>query len=580
MGDHDPDQPLPPGNTSRIDLRSSEYQVITAQLQELIATSSASRRITRNFRSSHSPQSIANQTQQWQMPFNSEDRTLTPNLVFHGRPNYRHLNFEGASARELSSSGQYQFVSTHMASDISISDQFLSTTDSLMETHTSEISAGRSLRHNTNETGSYNMAYPPIPKEKSVYLSVPSNSKTLSNLSYLPTSFARTAESNIAAVVQPFRYPHGPQDAESNVGFDWVQHARLIGRDNLYTRSSSGETAISINNSQFCRQEPAQDATRFVIERPYTYQPGLHSTMYQDESPALHRGPRATTLNFQAPGRSVSTEMFGYPNPQGSFARAISPTHQSKDICAHSNVMLPPSSFSLQTPHPRPFVASTMRLQEKGLVARDPNHLAPGSSYKGNIWAASYLDQVENLPDIENGSLWLEGIPPNTPHSVIFDEICYGVGAVWSLHLNPITEIHYTMAATLVFMKPESAAAVMNRYQQYGIKIGTNVLRLRYNRFGSRRRNTSETRVLQIEGPVEKMTWMFWREYFNAACVYQMDRWLYIPCNSPGRLRMEFRFSRIDGQAQTCRQSLERDRNMRDVLWKYGSDPCEQQGFL
>jgi hypothetical protein len=66
----------------------------------------------------------------------------------------------------------------------------------------------------------------------------------------------------------------------------------------------------------------------------------------------------------------------------------------------------------------------------------------------------------------------------------------------------------------------------------------------------------------------------FWDEYFADYSVVDWDRINYPACDEPDRATMEFRFARIDGQAQTCYQAVMADPTMDEVEIYYREDPC------
>ncbi|KUJ16778.1 uncharacterized protein LY89DRAFT_548638, partial [Mollisia scopiformis] len=85
------------------------------------------------------------------------------------------------------------------------------------------------------------------------------------------------------------------------------------------------------------------------------------------------------------------------------------------------------------------------------------------------------------------------------------------------------------------------------------------------------------SRVLFVEGPEQMMTVDFWFQYFRQVSVFQWDRVLEHPPVRPGRKCLEFRFARINGQAQTCLQQIQRQEEFVGLVgaW-YGLDPCAQ----
>jgi hypothetical protein len=214
-----------------------------------------------------------------------------------------------------------------------------------------------------------------------------------------------------------------------------------------------------------------------------------------------------------------------------------------------------------------------MLLRKNGIILAQEKG-KDGTNYRGDILSNSFKSQSRNLVDHLNCALWITGIPPSVTISEIFDII--RCGTVFALHLSPPNDDHPKSAAKLVFMTPESAERFMVQAKsQEGCYLGGFRVFVKYNRDGYLRRTSTETRVLRIEGPRDKMSWGFWERYFEQVCVFEMDRWLYLPWSNPNRMKMEFQFARVDGQAQTCRQKIIMDEELSDqVSVEYGLDPC------
>jgi hypothetical protein len=131
-------------------------------------------------------------------------------------------------------------------------------------------------------------------------------------------------------------------------------------------------------------------------------------------------------------------------------------------------------------------------------------------------------------------------------------------------------------------MTPESAGRFIEQAKsETGCCFGGFRVFVNYNRDGYLGRTGTETRVLRIEGPRDTMNWGFWERYFQQACVFDMDRWRYIPCFNSNKMKMEFQFARVDGQAQTCRLKIMADEELSDqVSVEYGPDPCDPSNPL
>jgi hypothetical protein len=71
------------------------------------------------------------------------------------------------------------------------------------------------------------------------------------------------------------------------------------------------------------------------------------------------------------------------------------------------------------------------------------------------------------------------------------------------------------------------------------------------------------------------MTLEYWTSYFANFSEFELDAYRLIPTNVQGFTILEFRFARIDGQAQTCLQCIRTDPSLAGVIVaRYGTDPC------
>jgi hypothetical protein len=230
----------------------------------------------------------------------------------------------------------------------------------------------------------------------------------------------------------------------------------------------------------------------------------------------------------------------------------------------------------LQMPHH--FAPNRMLLQQRGQLksaeAEQGQTRYLGISYQGKLNSTTQLSQVQNLPDDDNCALWITNIPPKAEHSAFFKKI--KTGEVVSLHLNIPDEDHEMGAASLVFKTHEGAARFLEQSTSgEGIWIRGKRLDVRYNRNGCRAYSLPRSRVLQIEQAESGMDIEQWKNYFSKFCVYQLEFAGEFSSNVEGRKVTEFRFARIDGQAQTCYDAIKTDPQFKNILrLRYAYDPC------
>ncbi|KAF4631440.1 hypothetical protein G7Y89_g6686 [Cudoniella acicularis] len=218
------------------------------------------------------------------------------------------------------------------------------------------------------------------------------------------------------------------------------------------------------------------------------------------------------------------------------------------------------------------FKPTHLALANRGLVSpfRHGNLILHGTKYQGDVNSKSYRSQRYQMLDEENCSLWITGIPPSITYTDMFSVIT--TGAVFALYLIPPNEDHPLQGAKLVFMNPEAAAAFMAS----DITLNGKPIWKRYNRNGTPRNTNTYSRVLMIEGPAQIMRLQYWMSYFQQYCLFSLETVLAFPGPILGTVKMEFRFARVDGQAQCCLQAILADPSLKGVVKVYyGKDPCD-----
>lgn len=137
--------------------------------------------------------------------------------------------------------------------------------------------------------------------------------------------------------------------------------------------------------------------------------------------------------------------------------------------------------------------------------------------------------------------------------------------------------MHLTKAAKLAFMNPEAAIAFLREIQSpRGVILGGSRIQGRYNRNGyARNPNVMQSRVLELLGPNPLMILANWTSHFAKFSEFELEAYRSYPSSHHGLTIMEFRFARIDGQAQTCLQCIRSDPNLTGVVQvRYAADPC------
>lgn len=232
-------------------------------------------------------------------------------------------------------------------------------------------------------------------------------------------------------------------------------------------------------------------------------------------------------------------------------------------------------NFLIDIPKPKNFVPSNMVLNQvmDQATLQAYTVLPSDNQYRGNRQSNSNKHQISNLNDQLNCALFLRNIPASCTLQRFFDSI--DTGAVYSLHVMPPTGQYATCAAKLTFMNPESAAMYMQKIQQGVLFDGYRLQGVYNNREGYLRNTMTLSRVICVEGPEEMMSIDFWYRYFSQVSVFQWDRVFAGPSATPGKKRLEFRFARVNGQAQTCLQQIQQQEEFVGLVSVgYVVDPC------
>ena len=233
----------------------------------------------------------------------------------------------------------------------------------------------------------------------------------------------------------------------------------------------------------------------------------------------------------------------------------------------------------VKVPMPHNWRPASMVLEDKGLLpvakADTRGNTGFGGKFCGDLNSRAIKEQIYLLPNDRNCSLFIKGIPLAITYSDIFDRI--HTGKVTSMYIVPPSYRHQTQAAKIVFDNPGSAKAFANELKSYdGRFMDGHEISVVYNRYGQPESDWGlKSRVIIIEGPAD-MTFKFWDDYFGAFSKFQYDRVFEFDNPSKKTKIIEFRFVRIDGQAETCMGAIKKNTVFEGCFraW-YGRDPCE-----
>ncbi|KAE9363658.1 hypothetical protein N431DRAFT_448239 [Stipitochalara longipes BDJ] len=209
------------------------------------------------------------------------------------------------------------------------------------------------------------------------------------------------------------------------------------------------------------------------------------------------------------------------------------------------------------------------------------NQGVPVAEYSQRLGSGNYLGQRNSVSphrvaaNQENCALFLTKIPVEAELHEIFNII--KTGAVYCLHINPPNGIHKTKAAKLAFMMPHAAAEFLAEiHSPKGVVLHGQRIQGQYNRNAYARNDKAQSRVLKLVGPSQYMVLEFWTSHFSKFSAFELECYCLTPdYPTDGKTEIEFRFARIDGQAQTCLQCIRSDPTLAGIVEaKYAADPC------
>ncbi|EFX00748.1 hypothetical protein CMQ_7750 [Grosmannia clavigera kw1407] len=197
-------------------------------------------------------------------------------------------------------------------------------------------------------------------------------------------------------------------------------------------------------------------------------------------------------------------------------------------------------------------------------------------NYYGNIFAER--NKSANVPDHENCSVFLTGLPIGTTVRCLLENIC-NFGRVYSTHINPpdVATGHLHSAAKIVFFDAFSTQKFIHHCGTEGMQIRGHVVRAVHNRVKSyaARESRMASRVLLIYGPVEIVNPQSLNDFFSRFFKYEVDCIISHGASrhTPDCVLVEYRFASYRCQAQSAKKWL-RSSFPGSVDVFYGEDPC------
>lgn len=141
--------------------------------------------------------------------------------------------------------------------------------------------------------------------------------------------------------------------------------------------------------------------------------------------------------------------------------------------------------------------------------------------------------------------------------------------------MPPLEPNSISQACKLIFFHPMAARELIIQFRKLQHPHFSTV---EFNRHGYREtQDKILSRVIDIEGPPSLMTYQWWYSFFkNNSSRFTCEYHRFLPASSPEKLRMEFRFARVEGQSQPIMKAILADESLQNVVDAvYGRNPCD-----
>ncbi|OBT45433.1 hypothetical protein VE00_04594 [Pseudogymnoascus sp. WSF 3629] len=344
-------------------------------------------------------------------------------------------------------------------------------------------------------------------------------------------------------------------------GWTWSVNGTLTAAAPLYAPTQS---SVALTDSSTIASGSVTELSQTYPSRPSTPQMGPYQLSLYKMSP---RPPTPQT------GPPYQMALYNSsPLPVASLQMALvesGPPQMGPLTAGPVNPLNPIAVIGkmreIQTEGVQPFGPSRFLNHPHGNPTGNPN-----GNYLGTMSAAS--NQMTNLPDHLNTCIWVEGAPADLTYYEMLRSI-HHCGKVYSVHINPPREKHFTAAAKIAFCTRLGAEHFFHQaHSGYGIVIRGRRLCVRWNRNKYRENfNRGESRVLRISGPSAYINYPVLAEYFSRLFYFNL---IWVHELSPGVMIWEF--SSILAQAHSAKQAIEREPAMMNLVRiKYERDPCE-----
>jgi hypothetical protein len=324
-------------------------------------------------------------------------------------------------------------------------------------------------------------------------------------------------------------------------------------------RSFSGSTLVSISSSQLTKPDTVRTRKEEILEKKSWRKTSKPATIPTPEAIAM---PDENTIEGVLEAISAAV-----PPHLHTIAEAVQ-KHRSllaQQVGRHTFEPFRPSYNALQNMGLFPGLETI-----RATLAR--SRVEVSDNYRGDINVSH--NRSANIPDDQNCSLWLVGLPAYVTYTALLASI-RRVGKVAATFINPPIEQYNTSAAKVVFFNRASAEKLFNRIMSGNFRVlGQPISLVRWNQIKVGEFYQPEhSRVIRITGPGEAMDKGFFELFFKTRFTYDLDQNCELPSTVPGTKVFEWHFSSLYCQAASAKTALEREfGGVFTVEW--ARDPC------
>jgi len=204
-----------------------------------------------------------------------------------------------------------------------------------------------------------------------------------------------------------------------------------------------------------------------------------------------------------------------------------------------------------------------------------PMDYCASPNYMGDLSLPSNRSAL--IPEEQNCSLWITGLPPNIDHHNLLGAI-RGVGKIYATVINPPLGIHSTSAAKVVFFEREQAETLFLQIVSGNfIVMGQRLCRgnVRWNNIKSARYpHSDQSRSIRITGVKQWMNFEFFDHFFRQRFAFELDTVTEVACDMIGCASQDWHFGSLRCQAASAKLAIERE--MTGIfLVSWIQDPCQ-----